>query len=55
MKKYYVWDVSTKIYAGSIQFKEQDRPQNSTNLKPLPFKEGNEIVWDGEGWVYQPM
>ena len=55
MKKYYVWDITTFIYAGSILCKEQDKPKNSTDIKPLPYKEANEIVWSGEGWEYQPM
>lgn len=55
MKIFYTWDTETKIYAGTIQCKEQDRPQNSTDIKPLPFKPMNEIVWNGEGWVYKPM
>lgn len=55
MKIYYVWDITTKIYAETIQCKEQDKPFNSTALKPLPFKDMNEIVWNGNGWEYQPM
>ena len=55
MKIYYVWDIVTKIYAGTTECKQGANPSNSTELKPLPFKESNEIVWSGEGWEYQPM
>lgn len=55
MKNYYTWDTTTKIYAGIIQCREQDRPANSTDIKPLPFQPMNEIVWNGESWEYQPM
>ena len=55
MKIFYTWDIETKIYAGTIQCKEQDRPENSTDIKPLPYKANNEIKWSGEGWMYQPM
>lgn len=55
MKIFYVWDTKTMIYAGTIQCKGRDRPANSTDIKPLPFKEANEIVWNGDSWEYQPM
>ena len=55
MKKYYVWDLTTKFYAGSIMCRKGTNPQNSTDIEPLPFKANNEIKWNGEGWVYQPM
>lgn len=55
MKRYYVWDILTKIYAGSIECKIGENPENSTELKPLPYKPMNEIIWDGEAWAYLPM
>lgn len=55
MKKYYVWDITTKIYAGSVECKQGMNPSNSTDIKPPKFKPMNEIVWNGEGWEYQPM
>lgn len=55
MKKYYVWDLVTKIYAGSIECKQGQNPSNSTDIKPPKFKPMNEIVWNGESWEYQPM
>ena len=55
MKKYYVWDIVTKIYAGSVECKQGMNPSNSTELKPLPFKAMNDIVWNGDAWEYQPM
>ena len=55
MKKYYVWDINTKFYAGAIMCKNGNNPRNSTELKPLPFKAKNEIVWNGNAWAYQPM
>ena len=55
MKIYYVWDITTKIYAGSVECKQGQNPSNSTELKPLPFKAMNEIVWNGNAWAYQPM
>lgn len=55
MKKYYVWDLTTKVYAGSIECEKGANPSNSTELKPLPFKANNEIVWNGDAWAYQPM
>ena len=55
MKIYYVWDITTKIYAGSVECKHGMNPSNSTELKPLPFKAMNEIVWNGDAWAYQPM
>lgn len=55
MKKYYVWDMTTKFYAGAIMCRKGTNPQNSTDIEPLPFKANNEIKWNGEVWVYQPM
>ena len=55
MKKYYVWDEITKIYAGNMTCKNGKNPQNSTEIEPLPHKANNEIVWSGEGWTYKPM
>jgi hypothetical protein len=55
MKIYYVWDITTKIYAGSVECKQGMNPSNSTELKPLPFKAMNDIVWNGDAWEYQPM
>lgn len=55
MKKYYVWDIVTKIYAGSVECKKGANPKNSTEIKPPQYKAMNEIVWNGEAWEYQPM
>ena len=55
MKIFYVWDINTKFYAGAIMCKKDNNPPNSTEIEPLPFKAKNEIKWNGEGWVYQPM
>jgi hypothetical protein len=55
MKKYYVWDVNTKFYAGSIMCRDGMNPKNSTDIEPLPFKANNEIKWNGSAWVYQTM
>ena len=55
MKKYYVWDTVTKFYAGAILCRDEKKPDNSTEVKPLPFKTNNEIKWNGDAWVYQPI
>ncbi len=55
MKIFYVWDIVTKIYAGSVECEQGKNPSNSTDIKPPKFKAMNEIVWNGEGWEYQPM
>jgi hypothetical protein len=55
MTIFYVWDIRSKIYAGSVECKKGMNPSNSTELKPLPFKAMNEIVWNGNAWEYQPM
>ena len=67
MKKFYVWDIKTKIYAGSIECSKNseasakakkdvyNNPKNSTDIEPLPYKEMNDIKWGGAKWVYQPI
>ena len=67
MKIFYVWDIRSKIYAGSVGCNKDinasakakkdvyNNPPNSTDIVPLPYKESNEIVWNGTKWVYQPM
>ena len=55
MKKYYVWDLVTKIYAGATECREGTNPSNSTDIKPPKFKTMYEIVWNGDAWAYKPM
>ena len=55
MKIFYVWDIRSKIYAGSVECEQGKNPSNSTDIKPPKYKAMNEIVWNGEGWEYQPM
>lgn len=67
MKLFYVWDIKTKIYAGDIECQKNaeasakakkdiyNNPANSTDKEPLPYKEMNEIKWNGKKWYYDPM
>ena len=55
MNTFYVWDTETKLYSGRLICKVGKNPENSTEIEPLPFKENNEIKWNGKKWVYQPM
>lgn len=65
--KVYKYDGDTKKYIGEVAcqidpleskalgYNVYLRPANSTDVEPLPPKEGFNVVWDGDGWKYQEI
>ena len=68
MEKYYVWDITTKKYAGECESQidplESEKaghtvycglPTNGTYEKPLAEKEGYDVIWNGNAWEYKEI
>lgn len=61
-KLFYLFDAVNNEYIGTIDAQESPleegiylKPENCTDVKPLPFAEGYTQIFDGKEWQYKKL